>query len=881
MSEETPWQRIKALFEALIDRPAAEHETAIDAALQAGQLSRADAAELRSLLAHHQGLAGTQAPDFLQAAPRPASMEGRQCGAWLLTRRVGAGGMGEVFEAERADGSFAGRAAVKLLAAGRDGPALLARFAQERQALARLNHPHIAHLMDAGVTDDGQPYVVMEFVDGRPLDEVAAGLPLEQRLALVLQLCEAVAYAHRQLLVHRDLKPSNVLVNAQGQVKLLDFGIAKALDDGDPLVTGVAHTPHYASPEQVRGEPVGTATDLYSLGVLTYQLLTGVRPTGRQATTAQEAARSVLEDTPTRPSRLSADEVPDPHWPATRMRLAGDLDNILLKALEKEPERRYASVDAFAADLRAYLGGYPVSARPAAWSYRARKLIQRNPGASALTAGLVVAVLGGLAATAWQAQEARSAQRLAEQRLAEVRSVTHRLVFGFGDSVEYLPGGQDIKIGLLRDTLAALERLRPTLGDDTALLADMAQVHVRLGEAHMPGYLASRNDLPTATRHAQAARELADKAWAQRKGDGEFVNYVSRAYNLLATVEQEAGRIEDCVALMQQALARVREAMPGLPPGVDKLRAQSAITATLVNMGNMLDDNGVGLGRRAEAQAAYRDALASADQELADPAAIAALEATLPPQHTRYHAETAQTRAVILGSWASSLLREGDYAGSLERRRLTLAELRPVQAQYPEQQQFWQTLSTALYHASVLELQLGKPDEALVSVREAVQWTERLRANQPDNPEWSASLGVRALPMATALALTGAPADALPWFQRAIAHAQSELAQKEALRPRRNLLTAQLRQAKAELALQRPGSLARIRTATESLQALASKDTKSPDTLLAVAEGAAALAQGAEVAAWRAVACEAWAQAATRRPLSPASLKARAEVACD
>ncbi|MEO3690969.1 serine/threonine-protein kinase [Roseateles paludis] len=878
MQDDTPWQRIKAAFDALMDLPPQDRE----AALQATTLDPDQQAEVRSLLAHHDGLDDTGGQPFLAAAPRPEGLEGRRFGPWLLTRRVGAGGMGEVFEAERADGSFAGRAAIKLLAPGRDGPALLARFAQERQALARLNHPHIAHLMDAGVADDGQPYVVMEFVDGRPIDDVAAALPLEGRLALVLQLCEAVAYAHRQLLVHRDLKPGNVLVDAQGQVKLLDFGIAKAIDGGDPLITGVAHTPHYASPEQVRGEPVGTATDLYSLGVLTYQLLTGVRPTGRQATTAQEAARSVLEDTPTRPSRLSGDEVPDPDWPATRARLAGDLDNILLKALEKEPERRYASVDAFAADLRAYLGGYPVSARPAAWSYRARKWLQRNPVAAGLSASLLLAVLGGLAATAWQAHEARLAQQTAEQRLAEVRRVTHSLVFGFGDSVEYLPGGQDIKIGLLRDTLAALERLRPTLGEDTALLADIAQVHVRLGEAHMPGYLASRNDLATATRHAQAARELVDRVWAAQRGHGDFVSYASRAYNLLASVDQEADRIEASVALMQQGLALVREAMPQLPPGPDRLRAQGAITATLVNVGNMLDDNGVGLGRRPEAQAAYREALASADAELADPAAIAAVEATLPPQHTRFAAETAQSRAIILGSWSSSLLRDGDYAGALERRRASVAELRRAHETHPEQQQFWQSLCTALSFTAQLELQLAHPAEALAAMRESLQWNERLQASEPDNPQWTDNIGLRALPMGTALAATGALAESLPWFQRAIAYAQAELAKKEALRPRRNLLTAQLRLALAEQALKRPGAGARVLSATEALQALQPKDAKSPDTLLAVAEGAAALASpavGGEK--WRGVACEAWRQAATRRPLSPAALRARGVVGCE
>ena len=307
-----------------------------------------------------QPLAGDDAP--------ATAHTGQRIGDWKIVRPLGSGGMGEVFEARRADGSFEGRAAIKLLKRGMDSAAVLQRLAQERQALARLNHPHIARLFDAGATDEGPPYFVMECVDGVPIDEAAQGRPLEVRIALFLQLTDAVAYAHRSLLVHRDLKPGNGLVTPEAQVKLLDFGIAKALDpldgtDADTTVgTARPFTPNYASPERVRGEPVTTATDFYSLGVLLYQLLTDVRPTGRLATTPAEAARSVLEDVPARPSSLPADLVADPHWLATRKRLEGDLDNVLMKALEKPVERRYASVDALAADVRATLTGHPVSA---------------------------------------------------------------------------------------------------------------------------------------------------------------------------------------------------------------------------------------------------------------------------------------------------------------------------------------------------------------------------------------------------------------------------------------------------------------------------------------------------------------------------------------
>ena len=328
--EAARWAQIKALFEAAVEAPLAQREALIAAA----GLDAAALAELRSLLAHHDAAAAggasfmaASAGSMLAETLAPAVAPGQRLGAWQVVRAIGAGGMGEVFEARRADGSYEGRAAVKLLKRGMDSAAVLQRFAQERQALARLSHTNIARLLDAGASDEGLPYFVLEFVDGQPIDEAVRGQSLEQRLRLFLQLADAVAHAHRNLLVHRDLKPGNVLVDGEGRVKLLDFGIAKALDplegaQGDTTVGGVRpYTPNYASPEQVRGEPVSTATDIYSLGVLLYQMLTGTRPTGRHATTPAEAARSVLEDEPTRPSRLSASEAVDPEWLRTRKRL--------------------------------------------------------------------------------------------------------------------------------------------------------------------------------------------------------------------------------------------------------------------------------------------------------------------------------------------------------------------------------------------------------------------------------------------------------------------------------------------------------------------------------------------------------------------------------
>ncbi len=484
------WPELKAVFDAVVDLPQAAREPLIAAA----QLDAETMAELRSLLAHHHDATTGQ---VFMAEPATAQLNGgaarvgQRLGDWAIVRAIGSGGMGEVFEARRADGQFDGRAAVKLLKRGMDSAAVLKRFAQERQALARLSHPHIARLLDAGASDEGLPYFVLEYVDGRPIDEAVRGLPLEARLRLFLQLADAVAHAHRNLLVHRDLKPGNVLVDANGQVKLLDFGIAKALDplegnDGNTTVGGQRpYTPNYASPEQVRGEPVSTATDIYSLGVLLYQMLTGTRPTGRNATTPAEAARSVLEDEPTKPSRLSAEEAVDPQWVSTRKKLEGDLDNILLKALLKQPSERYASVDALASDISAYLDGRPVSARAASPGYVLWKWLNRHRaaavaaalgglglvtgllatllqghvalalGALGLGAGLVLALVQAGRARRARDEAARSRDQ-ATRHVTELRRLANSMVFEVNDALEQ--GLIEGRRQLVRAAAQSLER---------------------------------------------------------------------------------------------------------------------------------------------------------------------------------------------------------------------------------------------------------------------------------------------------------------------------------------------------------------------------------------------------------------------------------------
>ena len=362
---------------------------------------------------------------FAQATREAPALEGRSFGPYRVLRLLGRGGMGTVWLAERADGLFERQVALKLVQIGLIGHSFSERFARERGILAALDHPHIARLLDAGVADDGQPYLALDYVDGAPLTAHCdtARLGVEARIALVVQVLSAVQHAHQNLVVHRDLKPSNILVTADGQAHLLDFGIAKLMVDGQARETeltelgGRALTPDYASPEQITGQPVSTASDVYSLGVVLYELLCGQRPYHLSRDSRGALEDAILNAEPVRPSqcRSSVDIAAARSTTPKRLArsLAGDLDTIVLKALKKHPAERYATADAFQQDLQRYLADEPIAARPDSTVYRARKFVWRNKFAVASAMSVSVALAVGFGVALWQARVANREARTA------------------------------------------------------------------------------------------------------------------------------------------------------------------------------------------------------------------------------------------------------------------------------------------------------------------------------------------------------------------------------------------------------------------------------------------------------------------------------------
>jgi serine/threonine protein kinase len=442
MNDPRAWERVRALFDQAVELEVDAREAFLR---KVGDEEPALIGELRALLGAHQ-----QATGFLDRAPIPSFARmiaiGDKLGPYRIVEPIGRGGMGIVYRATRDDESFTRDVAIKLIDPTMRSEEILQRFRAERQILAMLDHPNIARLIDGGTAPDGSPYLVMEYVAGRPLLEYCDThrLGLERRLALFLTVCDAVQFAHQRLVIHRDLKSDNVLVTDDGSPRLLDFGIAKLLSTDHVALTVTTPmnrmlTPEYASPEQVRGEPVTIAGDVYSLGVILCELLSGTPPLRFATRTPEEILRVVTQDEPLRPSAAvtrAADETIAARRSETvrslERRLAGDLDYIVLKALEKDPARRYGSVDQLAQDLRRHLQGFPVLARGQTTAYLLSRFVRRHRVA-VVTTGLVVASLvAGLAGTAWQA-------RVASRRFNDVRGLAHAVVFDIHDAIANLP----------------------------------------------------------------------------------------------------------------------------------------------------------------------------------------------------------------------------------------------------------------------------------------------------------------------------------------------------------------------------------------------------------------------------------------------------------
>jgi eukaryotic-like serine/threonine-protein kinase len=468
------WEQLQQLFWEACELDQAARRAFLEERCARDESLRA---ELGRLLAAHdcEGAAGAQAD--VRAAP------GR-FGAWQTTRLLARGGMGEVWLAHRADGQHEQVAALKILSPYLAAPDSVDRFRRERQLLARLEHPHIARLLDGGVGPGGEPFLVMEYVEGERLDRYCDEhrLPIPARLRLFLKICGAVNAAHQHFVVHRDLKPSNILVTKEGEPKLLDFGIAKVMDaeTGRERTATVNQflTPTYASPEVLRGEPATAASDVYSLGVLLYELLTGNRPFGTSgAFPAAEWERALRDTAPSRQWQVSEAIAEQRSTTAARLRqtIEGDLTTILDKALRHEPGERYQSAERLADDLSLYLANRPILARPQTLPYRARKFVARNGWPVRVAAVMLIGIALGVASTVAE-------KRVAERRFGEVRRLAHYVLFDLYDDVSNLSGSAKVRAEMARRATEYLNTLSREAKNDRSLRLELADGYLRLGD---------------------------------------------------------------------------------------------------------------------------------------------------------------------------------------------------------------------------------------------------------------------------------------------------------------------------------------------------------------------------------------------------------------
>jgi len=634
------WQEVERLLDPALDLRPNERAAFLDQACGPDVELRAMVERMLGACDASDGfLEDEPAPVYaapLIASPLPSHQPevtarppaGARFGPYRVVREAGHGGMGVVYLAERADEQYHGRVALKIMRGGAllgtdDG--LVRRFRDERQILASLQHPGIAHLIDAGVTDDGLPWFAMEYIEGTPIDRYSdeRRLTVDERLALFSDVCDAVAYAHRNLVVHRDLKPSNILVTADGVVKLLDFGIAKLLapldgasDAADvPPATRTAlraFTPDYASPEEIRGERVSTASDVYSLGIVLYELLTGGRPYALAGRTPLEMERAILDGKPPAPSAALG---------GLRRTLRGDLDAIVLTAMRTEQERRYSSADQLAGDVRRYLTGLPVTARPDGRAYRAGKFVRRHRAGVAAATAIGALIIGFSAVTATQAARLRAqAQRITLER-DRAQQVSGFLVSLFRAADPFAGAGPRTTVREVLDSGAARvdRELRHQPEVRAELLRAMGLSYLSLGLTSDARRLLERAlEIPhqsvnegepheVSVKHslAQVLQEIGELAKAEslyrdvlewrRRNLPPGNRYIARSLTTLATVVSAQGRYAEAEGLVREGLAIDRALRPSDP---------QAVSQSLNNLGNIL----LRQRRYAAAESTHREA---------------------------------------------------------------------------------------------------------------------------------------------------------------------------------------------------------------------------------------------------------------------------------
>ena len=719
------WRQAEDLFNRAIEEPVTAREAWLERECAGDEeMKREVAGLLASDAQTKSNLAGSVKSAVLDLETTPRT---RFVGPYELVRELGRGGMGTVYLGKRTDDVYDKDVAIKLVTPGMDTDFLLARFKRERQVLASLEHPNIARLLDGGTSQTGEPYFVMEYIPGVPITQFCQDkqLSVVERLRLFLPVCAAVTYAHSRFVVHRDLKPGNILVEENGTPRLLDFGICKLLlanpmEAAETMTQGMGMmTPDYASPEQVRGEPVTVASDTYSLGAVLYELLTGKRPHKIGKYTPLELERAICETPTVRAS-------------AARPELRGDIDNILMRAMAKDPARRYGTVEQFAEDIRRHLDNRPVVAAPDSMLYRSRKFVERHQRLVLATAVTVMVLAGGLL-------YAERQRRLAEQRLQEVRQLANRFVFDVHDAVRELPGSTKARRLIVSTALEYLERLSADAKGDSSLARDLAAGWLRIGDVQ--GWVLGSNlgDTEGAQRSYVRARELADAGGATATA--------IEAIRHQGDVAAYTGKLSVAQEHFDEATRRVRKA---LEEGGDRQLLSHLAGVELASSRNqrLLDNVDASLVSARQAAAVYAS-LASAEPD---------------------KMEWQMSRASAASGVGMALARKGQLEEARDQYLGAVEALKRALEQEPNSSRTKRELMLAWSHVGDVEgsptsSSMGNRKKALAAYAEMTRIAEELLAADSDDQRALGDLGIARMRVA---AVTDGPAR-LDRFREALA----------------------------------------------------------------------------------------------------------------
>ena len=669
------------------------------------------------------------------ASERCGLQTGDRVNGYVILSLLGEGGMGEVYLAN--DIALGRKVAVKLLKFGVGGANMVRHFEQEERILAGLTHPNIAQLYGGGVTAIGLPYFVMEYVDGKRLDYYCREncLPITQRLQLFQRICSAVAYAHQRLVIHRDIKPANIRVTPEGEPKLLDFGIAKLLDPGSAsieqtMTLGTVMTPDYASPEQIRGETMTTASDVYSLGVVLYEILTEQRPYKLENRTPTAVARAITDQEPLRPSMAArSQKVGDQRI------LRGDLDNIVLKALRKEPERRYPSVGQFSEDIRRYVAGLPVTASKGTFRYRAEKFIKRNRIAVAAITLIVLSLIAGIFATTFEA-------RRANRRFNEVRRLAHSLMFEIHDSVKDLQGATPTRRLIVSRALEYLDSLARESGRDVSLQRELATAYEKIGDIQGNPFYANLGDTDDALSSYRKA--LAIRETIKNDRDPDLQMEMARSYRALGDILEQKGDVSATIHNYRRSLSIFEQLATASPENF-------AIQDEYARSYEVLGD---GLGRtdlKKERLQSYQKALLIRQALLAGRSDDPKLR-----------------RSVGLSFMKVGGASDPKSPEAVVNVRRGISILEALAAKDPNNERAHRDVGYAYYELGQVELAAGDFASALESRRKAFSIRNKVAAQDPKNIQARFDLGVAHADLAEALSATGD-------YPQAIVHGQQAL----------------------------------------------------------------------------------------------------------